>query len=124
MSIDRETFEQSSEEELKDLSTADHVLGFLGANDDRAFKTAEIARQTDIDKEAVSTALSRLKKRDLVDHKGTYWAVTTDEQRLNAHDGYARATKLFNEQFGEEDREEWKSHAPESPHPSLSEGDE
>jgi hypothetical protein len=124
MSIDRETFEESSEAELEDLSATDHVLGFLGANADRAFKAREIARQTDLDEGAVSTALSRLKGRNLVEHKGSYWAITTDEQRLASHDGYARATALLNEQFGSEDRQEWEKHAPDEKHPSLAEDDE
>ena len=119
MSIDRETFERSSEDELQELSSTDRVLGFLAVNDERAFKAAEIARQTELDDGVVSTALSRLKRRDLVAHKGQYWAITTDEQRLADHDGYARATALLNEQFGEEDREAWREHAPDEPHPSL-----
>lgn len=59
MSIDRDTFEHSSEEELADLSVPDQVLGFLAANDDRAFKAREIATQIDVNEGAVSTALSR-----------------------------------------------------------------
>ena len=124
MSIDRKTFEQSSEAELEDLSATAHVLGFLSANDDRAFKAREIARRTDLDEGTVSTALTRLKARDLVEHKGTYWAITSDEARLRDHDGYARATAAFNEQFGKEDREEWKEHAPDDTHPSLTEDGE
>ncbi|APW98857.1 MarR family transcriptional regulator [Halobiforma lacisalsi AJ5] len=124
MSIDRETFERSSEEELEGLSTTDQVLGFLAANDDQAFKAQEIARQTGLNEGSVSTALSRLKNRDLVEHKGTYWAVTTDYRRLESYDGYARATALFNEQLGEEDGEAWKEHAPEDPHPSLRDDEE
>lgn len=124
MSIDRETFERASEEELEELSVADRVLGFLGTNDDRAFKAREIARQTELDEGAVSTALTRLKDRGLVEHKGTYWAITTDERRLEDHGGYARATALFNEQFGEEDRDAWRAHAPDETHPSLTEDEE
>ena len=119
MSIDRKTFEQSSEGQLEDLSATNHVLGFLSANDDRAFKAREIARRTDLDEGSVSTALTRLKARDLVEHKGTYWAITSDEARLRDHDGYARATEVFNEQFGKEDRDEWKEHSPDDTHPSL-----
>lgn len=121
MSIDRETFEQSSAEALEGLSTAERVLGFLALNDDRAYKAREIARKLNEDEGAVSTALTRLKERDLIEHKGTYWAITTDETRLNSHDGYSRATSLFNETFGEEAREEWEQHAPDGPHPSVSE---
>lgn len=124
MSIDRETFERSSADELEGLSTADRVLGFLAIKDDQAFKAREIARQISIDEGAVSTALTRLKERNLVEHKGTYWAITTDEKRLNSHDGYARATALFNEEFGVEDRDAWRAHAPDEPHPSVSEDEE
>jgi Mn-dependent DtxR family transcriptional regulator len=119
--IDRERFETASEEELAELSAPDRVLGFLAANDDRAFEAREIAEQTDLDAGAVSTALSRLKDRGLVEHKTTYWAVTDDEERLSGHSGYERATALFNDRLGAEDREAWREHAPGESHPSLDE---
>ena len=118
MSIDRDTFENASEEELAGLSVPDQVLGFLTANADRAFKAREIASQTSLDEGAVSTALSRLKDRGLVEHKATYWAVTEDEDRLATYDGYERATRLFNEQLGAEDPDEWREHAPDEAHPN------
>lgn len=119
MSIDRDTFENTNEDELAELSVSDQVLGFLVANEDRAFKAREIASQIGVDKGAVSTALSRLKNRDLVEHKATYWAVTDDEERLDGYSGYERATALFNEQLGTEDEESWREHAPSEPHPSI-----
>ena len=119
MSIDRDTFENASEEELEDLSVPDQVLGFLAAHDDRAFKAREIASQIDLDEGAVSTALSRLKKRGLVEHKATYWAVTDDAERLEGYSGYERATALFNEQLGEEDKGAWREYAPSESHPSA-----
>jgi len=119
MSIDRDTFENTSEDELEELSVPDQVLGFLVANEDRAFKAREIASQIGVDEGAVSTALSRLKNRDLVEHKATYWAVTDDEERLDGYSGYERATALFNEQLGTEDEESWREHAPSEPHPSV-----
>ncbi|QKY22287.1 MarR family transcriptional regulator (plasmid) [Halolamina sp. CBA1230] len=119
MSIDRDTFKNTSEGELADLSVPDQVLGFLAANEDRAFRAREIASQIGVDEGAVSTALSRLKSRDFVEHKATYWAVTDDEERLEGYSGYERTTALFNEQLGEEDKESWREHAPEEPHPSV-----
>jgi Mn-dependent DtxR family transcriptional regulator len=119
MSIDRDTFENTSEEELEDLSVPDQVLGFLVANRDRAFKAREIASQVGVDEGAVSTALSRLKARNLVEHKATYWAVTEDTDRLDGYSGYERATTLFNDQLGAEDEASWREHAPEEPHPSV-----
>ncbi|MFB6169305.1 MAG: MarR family transcriptional regulator [Haloferacaceae archaeon] len=97
MFIDRETFEDASEDELADLSVPDEVLGVLAAHDDRAFETREIASRIDIDAGAVSTALSRLTDRGLVEHKTTYWAVTDDIARLERYSGYERATALLTE---------------------------
>ena len=119
MSIDRDTFENTSEDELEELSIPDQVLGFLAANDDRAFKAREIASRIGIEEGAGSTALSRLKDRGLVKHKATYWAVTDDAERLDGYSGYERATALFNDQLGAEDKESWREHAPQEPHPSI-----
>lgn len=60
-----------------------------------------------------------MKDRDLVEHKATYWAVTDDEKRLDGYSGYERATALFNDQLGAEDKTAWREHAPEDPHPSV-----
>jgi DNA-binding transcriptional MocR family regulator len=119
MSIDRGTFENTDEEELRELSVPDQVLGFLAANAERAFEAREIASQTGINEGAVSTALSRLKNRGLVEHKATYWAITDDTDRLDGYSSYERATALFNKQLGEEDKKSWNEHAPSEPHPSV-----
>ena len=119
MSIDRDTFENTSEDELEELSIPDQVLGFLAANDDRAFKAREIASQVGVNEGTVSTALSRLKDRGLVKHKATYWAITDDAERLDGYSGYERATALFNDQLSAEDKESWREHAPQEPHPSV-----
>ena len=119
MSIDRDTFENTIEDEVADLSAPDQVLEFLAVNDDRAFKAREVASQIGIDQGAVSTALSRLKDRGLVEHKETYWAITADAERLGGYSGYERATALFNDQLGAEDRYSWREPAPQEPHPSV-----
>jgi hypothetical protein len=119
MSIDRKTFENASEDELEELSVPDQVLGFLAAHSARAFKAREIASQVELEEGAVSTALSRLKDRALVEHKATYWVVTDDQDRLEGYSGYERATALFNEQLGEENKSAWREHAPDEPHPSV-----
>jgi DNA-binding transcriptional ArsR family regulator len=125
MAIDRETFQSASEDELTELSVPDKVLAFLGINDEHAFKASEIASRTGLEDGAVSTALSRLKDRGLVEHKGTYWAVTDDEERLARHTGYERATAMLNERLGEEERDAWLEHAPDEDHPSVDpEGDQ
>jgi hypothetical protein len=119
MSIERDTFENTSEDELEDLSVPDQVLGFLAAHDDRAFKANEIASQIGVDEGAASTALSRLKDRGLIEHKVTYWAVIDDAERLDRYSGYERATALFNDQLGAEDKVSWHEHTPQEAHPSV-----
>jgi len=120
MSIDREAFEKADADDLRDVSVPDQVLGFLATNDDRAFTASEIAARTELDDGAVSTALSRLKSRGVVEHKAPYWAITADRERVESYDGYERATALFNERLGEEDPDEWRESAPDEPHPSAS----
>jgi len=53
----------------------------LDENDDRAWKAATIAEQLELDTDAVSAILSRLKERGLVRHKWLYWAITDDRTR-------------------------------------------
>lgn len=43
MSIDRDTFANTSEDELADLSIPDQVPGLLAANEDRTFESRETA---------------------------------------------------------------------------------
>jgi predicted transcriptional regulator len=124
MSIDRETFERSTEDELRDVSVPDQVLAFLTAHRDRAFKATEIARQLDLEPDTVSTALTRLKSRDFVEHKSTYWALTSDSNRLQHSADYERATQLFNKQLGVEEKADWEAHAPTEPHPSVESDDD
>lgn len=79
MSIDRDTFDDTSEDDLEDLSVPDQVLGFLVANDVRS-KRATLPPQL-ADEDAVSTVLSWLKDGGLVEHRATYWVVIDGTDR-------------------------------------------
>lgn len=118
MSIDIDTFENTPEEELRELSNPERVLQFLIANDDQAFKAAEIAERAEVNKNSISTVLGRLEERGLVRHKGEYWAIG-HEERLQSFGQYRRATDRLNERYGEEDTNEWRKHAPDKPHPNA-----
>ncbi|WP_132057675.1 MarR family transcriptional regulator [Halorussus amylolyticus] len=124
MSIDIGTFEEKTERELADMTNAERVLRFLAHNDDRAFKPAEIASQTDVNRNSIGNVLSRLEDRNLVRHKGPYWAITDEETRLASFSAYFRTTSALNERLGEEDPEEWAAHAPDEPHPNAEREDE
>lgn len=58
------------------------VAQFLAANADTAYTASELADALDLPENAVSTALSRLKDRELVRHRRPYWAIIDDERRL------------------------------------------
>ncbi|MDG5759313.1 TrmB family transcriptional regulator [Natronococcus sp. A-GB1] len=117
MAIDMETFENTPEDELQELSNPEKVLQFLIANDDHAFKATEIADRTEINRNSISTVLGRLKDRDLVRHKGEYWAIG-DRERIRSFDRYRRATERLNERYGSEDKDAWRAHAADAETPN------
>ena len=67
-----------------DESVPLRVARYLHAHADQAFTRAEIAAAIEADPNTVGTALSRMKDMDLVRHRGTYWTITEDTDRLLA----------------------------------------
>ncbi|WP_290819500.1 MarR family transcriptional regulator [Halovivax sp.] len=107
MSIDIDRFDESSPEELGGLSNAELVLRFRYHNRDRAWKAREIARRTEVNENSIHPVLSRLEERELVRHKGPYWAITDDLDRLRrAYDTHGTMER-FDDLYGEEDPDEW-----------------
>lgn len=76
--IDR--FDESDEAELRaeGHTNAERVLAFLSANADHAFTPKEIHEATEIARGSVGVVLSRLEDRELVRHRGEYWAIGPD----------------------------------------------
>ena len=107
-------------------SVPEKVITYLHTHRDAAFTRSEIATALDEDPNTVGTALTRLKERDLVRHRGQYWAIVEDEQRVAAAYDLHRVSSQFDEADGGIDSEEWDSVAPDHAHPSQrdSSGDE
>jgi Mn-dependent DtxR family transcriptional regulator len=96
----------------------EQVVTYLYTYRDQAFTRSEIASAIDEDPNTVGTALSRLKSRNLVRHRGEYWAISPDESRLrDAYDLHVVSERL-NENDGGIDADEWDAAAPDTPHPS------
>lgn len=76
--IDR--FDEEDEAELRagGHTNAELVLAFLSAHDDRAFTPKEIHEATEVARGSVGVVLSRLEDRELVRHRGEYWAIGPD----------------------------------------------
>lgn len=107
MSIDIERFERDDPEALEELTNAERVLACLARYDDRAWKQGEIAERTGIPRGSIGPVLSRLHERGLVRHKGEYWAITDDRERLSDALDLHRLTDRLDEQYGTEDRDKW-----------------
>lgn len=99
-------------------SVPEQVALYLYRHRDQAFTRAELAAAIDEDPNTVGTALTRLKDRNLVRHKGEYWAITDEKARLaDAYDLHTISERL-DEGDGGIDAEEWDAVAPDTPHPS------
>ncbi|QGA84420.1 helix-turn-helix domain-containing protein [Halomicrobium sp. LC1Hm] len=98
--IDIEEFEDA--DEFAERNDTERIVLFLDEHDDRAWKAATIADRLGLETDAVSAILSRLKERGLVRHKRPYWAITDDEERLQAAYRLHRHHETADDQYGEE----------------------
>ena len=105
-------------------SVPEQVITYLYTHRDAAFTRSEIATAIDEDSNTVGTALTRLKERDLVRHRGQYWAITGDEQRVAAAYDLHDASNRLDEADGGIDSKDWDAVAPNQPHPSEQDSSE
>jgi DNA-binding MarR family transcriptional regulator len=112
MPIDIETFEADPPERLQSdgETNADRVMRFLAANSDQAFTQSEIRDATGVKAGSISVVLSRLEDRDLVRHKGNYWALGEADD-IAAYTSLLESTRAANDRLGTEDMDEWEEHA-------------
>lgn len=110
MPISIDAFE--GDESLKEPSIGERIIAFLAANDDKAFKRGEIATAINAEPNAVGSALTRLKDRDLVRHREQYWAITDDRERLRvAYDLHILLDELAANEDEPFDQEAWLADA-------------
>lgn len=112
MPIDIDTFTEADDRELTRVTNAERVIRFLYDNREQAFTASEIADRTGIKSNSIGTVLRRLEERDLVRHKGDYWALGTVERVRDAYD-FHRTIASLDEEYGVEPEEAWREHAVE-----------
>lgn len=100
--IDIEEFEDADEDTFEGPNDTERIVRFLAENNDRAWKAATIGEELDLETDVVSAILSRLKQRDLVRHKQPYWAITDDENLLQAAYQLHRQQQTADNQYGSE----------------------
>lgn len=109
MPIDIDTFEAASENDLKYRGTnAERILSFLASHPDQAFTPTELAEETGVLRNSINAVLGRLEDRDLVRHRGHYWAIGEDEA-LAAYTATRSTARAMTDRFGPEDPDEWES---------------
>ncbi|MFC7131326.1 hypothetical protein [Haloferax chudinovii] len=99
-------------------SVPEQVVTYLYTHSNQAFTRSEIVTAISGNPNTVGTALSRLKDRNLVRHKGEFWAITDDEERVAAAYDIHTTSERLDDEDGGIDADEWDSVAPETPHPS------
>lgn len=104
ISIDQFDEEPSELLDLREGSQAYRVLGYLAEHRDKAYTQTEIHEATGIKRGSVGAALSRLEDRDLVRHRGRYWAVCEDD-RIAAYAAQmaASSTSTTDDYYGEDE---------------------
>lgn len=103
---------------LEGPSVPEQVITYLYTHRATAFTRSEIATAIDEDPNTVGTALTRLKERDLVRHRGQYWAIAEDEQRVAAAYDLHTVSERLDEADGGIESDDWDAVAPDQPHPS------
>lgn len=89
MPVDRDEFETLPETALgvRKGTNARRVLAFLARNDDSAFTRSEIRDGVGIPDGSVGPVLSRLAADGLVDHRGQYWTLASEQLEAMAPEG-------------------------------------
>jgi hypothetical protein len=79
------------------------ILQFLATNNEQAFTQTEIHEETGIKRGSVGAVLSRLNDRELVRHRGRYWAIAEDDRLASygAQTG-ASSASTTDDYYGEE----------------------
>jgi len=108
MPIDIDRFEQDSTNELRSggRTNAEEILGFLAGHPEQAYTPKEIHEATDVPRGSVGVVLSRLEERDLVRHRGEYWAIGEADDIDTTLSSLATA-RAATDRLGEEDADEW-----------------
>lgn len=87
-------------------SNPDRVLAFLHKHIDEAWRASELSANLDIEIHTLGSALRRLRLRGLIDVKDEHWYALEDDE-MAKRQAYLLTTKLANEKWGPERREDW-----------------
>lgn len=90
----------------QDNSLADRALRFLREHGTEAWRPREIAAALDVRQTSLSPALTRLRRRGLIESKGGFWYALEDDE-VAKRAAMVMTTRLANERWGAENPEDW-----------------
>lgn len=87
-------------------SLPDLALKFLREHPKEAWRAMEIAAELDVEQTTLSPALTRLRRKGLIENKDGYWYALPDEE-IAKRVGMMMTARLANEKWGAEDPNDW-----------------
>jgi len=87
-------------------TNAERVVRFLARNRDKAYKAAEIAEATEVNRNSIHPVLKRLEERGVVRHREPYWAIG-DLEAVRDAIVFGSTAEFLEERLGPESRDEW-----------------
>ncbi|ODR82624.1 hypothetical protein BG842_17520 [Haladaptatus sp. W1] len=101
MPIDRDEFRHLPDAalDIRQGTNAHRVMSFLAVNDRQAFTRSEVRDGMDIPDGSVGPVLSQLADDELVEHRGQYWTLATEQLEAAGEEG-----------FLDDLREQWKEY--------------
>lgn len=87
-------------------SLPDLALKFLREHPKEAWRAMEIAAELGVEQTTLSPALTRLRRKGLVENKDSYWYALPDDE-IAKRVGMMVTTRLANEKWGVEDPNDW-----------------
>lgn len=87
-------------------SLPDLALRFLREHPKEAWRAMEIAAALSVEQTTLSPALTRLRRKGLVENKDGYWYALSDKE-VAKRVGMMMTTRLANEKWGAENPNDW-----------------
>ena len=109
INFDEDTASDDLENWLRPDSNSYLILSFLAAHPETGFTPTEIHDQVDIPMGSVGPTLQRLEDRGLVRHKGSYWAIASDDRLAGLTSTLATMQSM--DDLGDRDDVDWEAEA-------------
>jgi predicted transcriptional regulator len=110
INFDEYTESEDYDHWLRPGSNARMILSFLAEYPEQGFTPTEIHAEIDIPMGSIGPTLQRLEERDLVRHKGSYWATAQDD-RITGFESTINSVRAISDHGDEWGDVDWDAEA-------------